>query len=91
MAHKNEVSRTTVIGRLVHFATEEGYCCPAKIIGTRNSLKESEVETPKEGTVHLMVFDPDPEMDGSYRAWNVPHNTAGEPETYHWQDACSGA
>lgn len=87
----HEVNRTTVIGRIVHFATEEGHCCPAMIIGTKNSTEGTEVEVPEEDTVHLIVFDPDGEEHAAYRAWHVPHNVAGEAETYHWQDACNNA
>jgi hypothetical protein len=89
---KSEVNRTTVIGRIVHFVAEEdGHCSPAMIIGTHNSTEGTAVEVPEEGTVHLVVFDPDEEEFPSYRAWNVPHNVSGASETYHWQDACNGA
>lgn len=82
-------NRVTVLGRTVHYVSIKGHCCPAHVIGTQHSTEGTEVEVPEKGTVHLLVADPDPEENPVYRDWNVPHSTAGEPETYHWQDACN--
>lgn len=80
-----------VIGRNVHYVVEDGeYECIAMVSATYTSTKNSDLE-PKEFTVHLHVFDFDPEeddLDPVAVKYDVAHDLNNKPGTYHWPDEC---